>query len=127
MTGAVASRPLGRVEDFPPHRWTLVEVDGRELGVFNTGERFYCVRNKCPHEGAPLCVRELTGTMLPSAPRTFEWGLEDRVLTCPWHGWQFDVESGEMVFGTGARRLTTYELEVSDGVLLLGEPRRAAQ
>lgn len=122
---AGTGRPVGRVEDFPGGEWTTVEVDGREVGIFNGGERFFAVRNKCPHEGAPLCVTAPAGTMLPSAPGRYEYGLEGRVLTCPWHGWQFDLENGEMVFGTGTRRLTTYRAEVRDGVLYVGGPVRA--
>jgi nitrite reductase/ring-hydroxylating ferredoxin subunit len=116
---------VGKVEDFPDGRWTMVSVGDREVGIFNAGERFYAVRNKCPHEGAPLCVGAPAGTMLPSAPGRYEYGLEGRVLTCPWHGWQFDLENGEMVFGTGTRRLTTYRVEARDGVLYVGGPVRA--
>jgi nitrite reductase/ring-hydroxylating ferredoxin subunit len=122
---ADTARPVGRVEDFPAGRWTTVEVDGREVGIFNGEERFFAVRNKCPHEGAPLCVEPPAGTMLPSAPGRYEYGLEGRVLTCPWHGWQFDLENGEMVFGTGTRRLTTYRVEARDGVLYVDGPVRA--
>lgn len=110
---------IGPLSAFAEGRWTPVQVAGRVVGVFNAGGRLYAVRDKCPHEGAPLCVRPLTGTMLPSAPRELCWGLEDRVLTCPWHGWQFDVHTGEMLFGTGGRRLTTYAVTVADGQVLL--------
>ncbi len=127
MSAVDTATPIGKVEDFPVSSWTMVEVHGREVGVFNTGERFFGVRNKCPHEGAPLCVSKLGGTMLPSRPGRYDYGLDDQVLTCPWHGWQFDVETGEMVFGTGARRLTTYDVELRDGVLYIDGPvRRAA-
>lgn len=125
---AAGGRPkqtaVGPLHAFPEGRWTLVEVDGREVGVFNAGSHVCAVRNKCPHEGAPICVQPLTGTMLPSAPRRFEWGLHDRVLTCPWHGWQFDVQSGEMLFDTGQRRLTLYDVEVRDGELYIGRAGR---
>jgi 3-phenylpropionate/trans-cinnamate dioxygenase ferredoxin subunit len=122
---ADTARPVGKVGDFPAGRWTMVEVDGREVGIFNAGERFFAVRNKCPHEGAPICVEAPAGTMLPSAPGRFEYGLEGRVLTCPWHGWQFDLDGGEMVFGTGTRRLTTYVVEARGGVLYLDGPVRS--
>lgn len=119
-------QPIGPVERFPPGRWRMVSVRGREIGVFNTGQRWYAVRNKCPHEGARLCLQPLSGTMLPSAPRRFRYGMHDRVLTCPWHGWQFDVESGEMLFGSGDRVLSTYEVLLDGGMLYLDPvPRRA--
>jgi 3-phenylpropionate/trans-cinnamate dioxygenase ferredoxin subunit len=118
-----APQDLGPLEDFPAGRWTLVQVRGREVGVFNTGERLYAVRNKCPHEGAKLCVQPLGDTTLPSAPGRYEYGLEGRVLTCPWHAWQFDVATGELVFGTGDRRLTTYPVAVEDGRVVLDPSR----
>jgi hypothetical protein len=68
MSAAEAGRPVGSVDDFPGGRWTMVEVDGREVGIFNGGERLYTVRDECPHQRAPLCVGAPAGTMLPSAP-----------------------------------------------------------
>ena len=127
MSAVQALTAVGPIGAFPAGRWTLVEYGGRAVGIFNTGTRLYAVRNKCPHEGAPLCVQALTGTMVPSAPRRFEWGLEGRVLTCPWHGWQFDVESGRMLFATGDRRLSTYHVEVSDGEVYLSRLSEGAR
>lgn len=123
---ALRLRSIGPVERFPVGRWTIVTEAGREIGVFNDGDRLHAVRNKCPHEGAAVCVQPLTGTMLPSAPGHFEYGMDELVLTCPWHGWQFDVRSGEMIFGTGDRELAVYAVTVSGGEVYLDPtPRRA--
>ena len=105
---------VGAVDEFAVGAWKLVHVDGRELGVYNRGDRLFAVRNRCPHEGAPLCLEALRGTMVPSAPGTYTSGLEGRVLTCPWHGWEFDIETGKMVFGTGEARLRRYPVEIED-------------
>jgi nitrite reductase/ring-hydroxylating ferredoxin subunit len=65
------------------------------VGVINVDGTFYAVRNVCPHQGAPLCLGRLGGTMLPSAPGEFEYGLVGRVLRCPWHGWEYDIATGQ--------------------------------
>ena len=53
-------------------------ADGRELALFNVGGKFYCLDNVCPHRGGPLA----------------EGTLDGNVVTCPWHGWRFDVTTG---------------------------------
>src|SRR5437660_142864 len=61
MNGEVAARPAGTrhvvatVAEVPPGERKLVMVAGREIGIFNVGGRFFAVRNRCPHQGGPLC------------------------------------------------------------------------
>ena len=55
-----------------------VMAGDRELALFNVGGKFYATDNICPHRGGPLG----------------EGMLEDKVVTCPWHGWRFDVTNG---------------------------------
>ena len=81
------------------------------------------VRNWCPHKGAPLCKGPVTGTMLPSEPGAYKWGMEGAVIRCPWHGWEFDLRSGTTLFGTDRRKLIRYEVSVRDGRVLLGFKR----
>jgi nitrite reductase/ring-hydroxylating ferredoxin subunit len=50
-----------------------------EVAVFNVDGKFYVLKNECPHAGGPLG----------------EGFLDGPVVTCPWHGWQFDVTSGQ--------------------------------
>ena len=58
--------------------------------------------------------------MLPSQPLDYQYGLEGRVLRCPWHGWEFDLETGEKLFDPGCRaRVKTYPVAVEDGVVVV--------
>ncbi len=68
------------------------------------------VLNVCPHELAPVCLGRLTGMTLPSAPGEFRWGREGEILTCPWHGWEFDLLTGDCI--TDTRRLRTFPVKV---------------
>jgi nitrite reductase/ring-hydroxylating ferredoxin subunit len=77
MIVAQRVRIAGRSE-VPPGEGRVVTAGDRTLALFNLGDRFHAVDNTCPHRGGPLGEGTLEGT----------------VVTCPWHGWQFDVCSG---------------------------------
>jgi nitrite reductase/ring-hydroxylating ferredoxin subunit len=74
-----------------------VEVDGRQVGIFNIGGRLYGLANRCAHQGGPLCEgRIVTGTLV-AAERTGwrrEWAMEGEVIACPWHGLEYHVPTG---------------------------------
>ena len=105
---------------FPAGSRTIVRVGGREVGVFHTDAGLYALRNVCPHQGAPLCLGTVTGTTLPSAPGEYVWGLDGRVLRCPWHGWEFDLETGVGLYDPYRHeRVATYEVRIEgDDVVL---------
>jgi len=91
----------------------LVEVEGRRLGIFRVGGRVVAVHDRCPHQGGPVCRGVLSGTTMPVNAHEYRWGREGAILSCPWHGWEFDLETGAM-FGNPRIRLRTYETRVDD-------------
>lgn len=95
----------------------IVSVGGRSIGIIKANGKVYAVRNVCPHKGAPICRGQLRGTMLPSDPSTFVFGLEDQVLQCPWHGWEFNLDSGEQLCGSS--RLKLYPVTMQEGSVFL--------
>jgi nitrite reductase/ring-hydroxylating ferredoxin subunit len=103
---------IGRVSELPPGERTIVEVDGRSIGVFNVHGQYYALRNRCPHQGAPLCLGAIKGMALPSKPGEYRWGREGEILRCPWHGWEFDITSGRSIFNPHRMRVRTYEVTV---------------
>lgn len=129
MTAARTSRthrvPLGAVDEFPVDAFRVMEVDGTEIGVLRTGAgAVHAVRNRCPHAGAPICRGELTDTMLPSAPGECEAGLQQQVLRCLWHQYEFDVTTGKALFGSHRYRLRVYPAAVEDGTVVVTMPLR---
>jgi nitrite reductase (NADH) small subunit len=103
---------VGKVSEILPGERKIVEVDGRSIGVFNIDGRFYALRNACPHQGAPLCRGSLKGTALPSPPGEYIWGRDGEILSCPWHGWEFDVTTGRSIFNPHRTRVRAYEVTV---------------
>ncbi|HJZ48913.1 MAG TPA: Rieske (2Fe-2S) protein [Roseiflexaceae bacterium] len=103
---------IGRASELPPGERTIVEVEGRSIGVFNVHGRYYALRNRCPHQGAPLCLGAIKGMALPSKPGEYRWGREGQILRCPWHGWEFDILTGRSIFNPHRMRVRTYEVTV---------------
>ena len=73
--------PVARVADIPPGQTRVVEAGGRKLALVNVAGTFHAIDNECPHFGGPMGLGKLDGAN----------------LSCPWHGWTFDVTTGENV------------------------------
>ncbi len=64
--------------ELPAGSAKLVEAAGRQIALFNAGGTFYAIDNTCKHRGGPLAEGDLDGT----------------TVTCPWHGWEYDITTG---------------------------------
>jgi nitrite reductase (NADH) small subunit len=70
--------PAGAIREFA--------VEGKAIALANVGGQFYAINNTCLHRGGPLGSGELNG----------------KVVTCPWHGWQYDVSTGKLTMNPAA-------------------------
>jgi nitrite reductase (NADH) small subunit len=91
-------RSVARADEIPPGTIAAVQVDGEDIAVANVGGEFFATQGHCLHLQGPLG----------------EGRLEGPVLSCPWHGWQYDVRTGENEFDR-AIQLQTYAVKVEDG------------
>lgn len=103
---------VGRVGELPVGARRIVEVEGRSIGVFNVGGTFHALRNRCPHQAAPLCLGSIKGMTLPSKPGEYVWARDGEILRCPWHGWEFDILTGRSIFNPHKTRVRSYEVTV---------------
>jgi len=110
---------VGAVDEVRRDGCRVVEVDGRPVGVISVGEEFFAVSDRCPHMGASMCTGSLGGTMVPAAPHELVYGMDDRVIRCPWHGWEFDLETGRSLLEPRRYGLRTYRVTEEDGVVVL--------
>jgi nitrite reductase/ring-hydroxylating ferredoxin subunit len=91
---------IGPVGSVPPGRVATVELpESQELALYNVNGEFYATQNFCPHKGAPLA----------------EGRLCEHIIECEWHGWQFDVRTGECF--TAGESLECYRVIVEDGMI----------
>ena len=108
----MAKHVVGTVGEIGPGQRKIVEIEGVSIGVFNVGGTYHALRNRCPHQGAPLCLGSVKGTTLPSAPGEYVWAREGEILRCPWHGWEFDLLTGRSIFNPHRVRVKSYEVTV---------------
>jgi nitrite reductase/ring-hydroxylating ferredoxin subunit len=106
---------VGRVADLPVGSRLLVEVGGRSIGVFNIDGRYYGLINRCPHKGAEMCRGNIVASLSSDRPGHFTYDPETKLLMCPWHGWEFDVRTGQSYVDPGRTRIRTYDVEVAGG------------
>jgi nitrite reductase (NADH) small subunit len=125
VTQSTELHRVGEVSEFSPGVFRVVVVEGREIGVLRTEERFFAVHNSCPHQGAAICEGMVSrGTMVSSKPHQYSYVHDRTILLCPWHRWEFDLETGRTVGDISKKRLATYPVEIVDDDVFLRLPKR---
>lgn len=90
--------------DIPLREGRSVKVGAREIAVFNLGDRFLAVENRCPHKGGPLADGIVSGS----------------TVVCPLHAWKMSLETGQGVNGPSASScVETFRTRVEGGIVLL--------
>jgi 3-phenylpropionate/trans-cinnamate dioxygenase ferredoxin subunit len=110
----VGQHVVARVGDIPPGGRLIVEVGGREIGIFNVGGRFFAIRNRCPHQGGPLCKGLVVGGLDANGPGEYTFDPERKLVRCPWHGWEFDIATGQSWVDPLRLRVRSYPVVVLD-------------
>jgi nitrite reductase/ring-hydroxylating ferredoxin subunit len=103
---------VATVEEIPPGTHKIVAVAGRSIGVFNIGGEFFALRNSCPHQGGPLCTGRVSGFVIAETPGEYTYSRKGEILRCPWHGWEFDIRTGQSWFDPTKVRVRRYEVTV---------------
>ena len=110
------------VDEIPPGGRKIVDVAGRSIGVFNVDGEFFALRNRCPHQGGALCEGTLWGVLRADAPGEFDYSASKEILTCPWHGWEFHVRTGQSWCDPRRLRVRRYEVSIEAGAVLTADP-----
>ncbi len=86
---------VASLSELAPGSAKAVEVKGKAIALFNVQGTIFAIDNTCLHQGGPLGEGELMG----------------EVVICPWHQWEYNVRTGEMV-GNSSVKLATYPVQV---------------
>jgi nitrite reductase/ring-hydroxylating ferredoxin subunit/hemoglobin-like flavoprotein len=97
---------VARAADLPEGERKIVEVDGISIGIFHHNGNWVALRNRCLHRGGPVCTGKLEGD----------------VLTCPWHGFQYNVNNGQLLIDPKSH-LDAFAVHVEDGDVILEIPQ----
>lgn len=93
---------VASVASVEPGACVAVETNGRQIALFNVAGAIYALDNTCLHRGGPLG----------------EGDLEGSIVTCPWHGWQYDVRTGEKC-GDPSKRVERFEVKLEGGEIFV--------
>jgi nitrite reductase/ring-hydroxylating ferredoxin subunit len=96
---------LALAHHLPLGQTACADVDGHAIAIFHTGAGLYAVDNDCLHMGGPLCEGAVDGT----------------VVTCPWHGWRYDLTTGARVDRRGSS-IDVHAVQVDGGWILVADP-----
>ncbi|MBO0712518.1 MAG: Rieske (2Fe-2S) protein [Acetobacteraceae bacterium] len=118
----MARHVVARVGDIAPGSAKAVTVGGREIGVFHVNGGYFALLNRCPHEGAPLCRGRLSPLIEADAPGAYRVSRHGEMLRCPWHGWEFDIRTGQSWFDPTRTFVRRYETHVESGAALMKGP-----
>jgi nitrite reductase/ring-hydroxylating ferredoxin subunit len=105
---------VGKADEIPPGSRKIVRVAGRSIGVFNVAGEYYAIRNRCPHQGAPLCEGKLWGALKSDTPGTFEYNETKDIIACIQHGWEFSVRTGQSWCDPKRLRVRAYQVDVQE-------------
>ncbi len=109
---------VARAADLPPGARTVVNVNGREIGIFNLDGRYYALLNFCPHRAGPLCHGRVRPLIQAGDGGQVVYTREGEILKCPWHQWEFDIRTGQALYDAHLRVRTYHVRQEGDDVVL---------
>ncbi len=112
---------VAAVAEFPPGSRRCVTLEGRRIALFNVAGRYFGLLDRCPHQGGPLSEGVLTGLVEAEEPGAYRFSRPGEILRCPWHGWEFDLATGESRFDPRRHRTRAYRVETAAGADLKAE------
>jgi nitrite reductase (NADH) small subunit len=114
---------VGSILDFKDGDKRLIAIGGIEIGVFQLGGTFYAWRNRCPHQGGPVCQGRIFKRVIENVDADGRvngraYDEYTRHIVCPWHGGEFDIRTGYHA-GTNSLALVPIQTIVRDGEVFL--------
>lgn len=91
----MAKHVVAPAKEVTPGTVKIVTVAGREIGLFTVQGAYYALLNRCPHAGANLCGGQIIGLAVSDEPGTYRIEHPGEMIRCPWHGWEFDIRTGQ--------------------------------
>ncbi|MAE62723.1 MAG: 2Fe-2S ferredoxin [Phycisphaeraceae bacterium] len=94
-----------------------VRAAGRDLLLVRRGDKVYAIRDICIHQGARLSDGVLTCTRRGGRVGEYVAEKVGRIVRCPWHNWEYDVESGACLHDPEKARVASYDTYIEDGAV----------
>lgn len=113
---------VAKVPDVQPGTSKLVIAGGRRIALFNVGGAFFALADKCPHESGPLCKGRIVGLSASDLPGQYRLERPGEFVKCPWHGWEFEIRTGQSYCDPQNTRVRSFDAKVAPGADLAKGP-----
>ncbi|KWV57631.1 hypothetical protein AS156_38635 [Bradyrhizobium macuxiense] len=118
---------VGDAAELVEGKFKIIKQGTLNIGVTRLRDgTIRAVRNRCPHKGAAICKGIIGGTWPPSAPGDLAYDREGEILVCPWHGFEYDLKTGDELYRKVPTRLRFYEVIERERKIYLLVARGAA-
>jgi nitrite reductase (NADH) small subunit len=104
---------VAEVSELGPKKTKLIPYKDQQIGLYLISGKPYAILNFCPHFGAPLCLGTVTGAVTSDAPGSQGYDAERNVIRCPWHRWEFDMDTGAALAPI-KQRIKTFPAEIRE-------------
>ena len=117
------SYDIGQVNTFESGKLYAIHVADIDVVLVRQENKFFAIRDACPHRGAKLSNGLLTGEVVANHP-----GEEPKLLrqgeciVCPWHGWKVDIRTGYSLLEPTRIKVKRYDVHIEDGRVLVVLP-----
>ena len=113
---------VAEVADIPAGGRKVVSVKGRPVVIFNLDGEFFGLLDRCPHQSAELSRGISTGIATSDEPGLATCSRPGEFIRCPWHGWEFDVKTGQSYCDPKKFRVRPYTVTVEPGEAVVKGP-----
>jgi nitrite reductase/ring-hydroxylating ferredoxin subunit len=113
---------VAAADELAPGHSKLVMVGGREIALFNLDGEYFALANRCPHGGGSFCEGFITGLALSDGPGRYRLERAGEFLRCPFHGWEFEIRTGQSYCDPRSTRARQFNVAVEHGDALAKGP-----
>jgi nitrite reductase/ring-hydroxylating ferredoxin subunit len=110
------------LRELPPGSSRIVTLRGREIALFNLDGEVFALINRCPHEGAPLGLGLRVGLSQSEKPGCYRHSRPGELVRCPWHGWEFDIRTGQSWCEPAKLKAKRYAASIAPGAEVVKGP-----
>jgi nitrite reductase/ring-hydroxylating ferredoxin subunit len=105
-------------KEVEPGQTRIVTIGKKEIGLFNVEGNYHAVLNFCPHARAPICKGKVQDVLIANGNAEYEFMPNMKALRCPWHHWEFDIDTGKAICNIH-ERLKIYDVKVEDDHIMI--------
>ena len=121
----MAKHVVCRAADISPGQRRVVTIRNRPIVIFNVKGEMFALLNRCPHQGAELSAGITSGIAEADKPGEVRCTRAGEFIRCPWHGWEFDIRSGQSWFDPQHVSVRQFPVAVSHGSEIVEGPYKA--